>query len=129
MQKYKILVAEDEQIARENLEHILLKEGYEVTSFEKGYDALRQMQEQDFDLVITDLKMPDIDGIQLLESVRGQYPEIEVLVITGFATVSSAVEAMQKGAYFYLPKPFNINELRILVQRALEKRSFEISNQ
>jgi DNA-binding NtrC family response regulator len=123
MKKFKILIAEDEKIARENLEHILLKEGYDVVSFENGYDALQQLQEQEFDLIITDLKMPDIDGIQLLEAVKSQYPEIEVLVITGFATVSSAVEAMQKGAYFYLPKPFNINELRILVQRALEKRS------
>lgn len=123
MKKNQILIAEDEDIARDNLEHILNKDGYEVTSVENGAKAVQLLKGGEFDLVITDLRMPDIDGIQLLDIVKEKYPETEVLVITGYATVSSAVEAMQKGAYSYLPKPFKIEELRILVERALEKRS------
>ncbi len=122
MRKIKILIAEDEEIARDNLEHILKKDGYEAVSVENGVKAIQQLENTEFDLVITDLKMPDMDGIQLLKTVKERHPDTEVLMITGYATVSSAVDAMQKGAFSYIPKPFKIEELRILVQRALEKR-------
>jgi DNA-binding NtrC family response regulator len=119
----RILVAEDEEIARDNLEHILKKEGYEVFTAQNGLKAIQLLEKNEFDLVITDLKMPNIDGMQLLKAVKEKHPETEILMITGYATVSTAVEAMQKGAYSYIPKPFKIEELRIQVQRALEKRS------
>ena len=118
----RILVAEDERIARENLTLVLEREGYEVTTVENGRQALRELTEHDYDLVLTDLSMPDVGGMEILEHCRRTRPDTEVLVITGFATVNSAVEAMQKGAYFYLPKPYKIDELRMLVAKALEKR-------
>jgi len=118
----QILIAEDEEISRSNLEHVLKKEGYSLVAVENGSEAVRQLQEVQFDLVITDLKMPDIDGMTLLDIIKQNHPETEVLMITGFATVSNAVEAMHRGAYSYLPKPYKIDELRILVKRALEKR-------
>lgn len=121
--KKRILVAEDEEIARDNLQHILIKDGYDVVTAQNGLNAVQLLDKAEFDLVITDLKMPNIDGMQLLKAVKEKQPETEVLMITGYATVTTAVEAMQKGAYSYIPKPFKIEELRIQVQRALEKRS------
>lgn len=118
----RILVVEDEDIARENLELVLLREGYEVTAVENGTKALRALDATEFDLVLTDLSMPDVGGMDILSHCRHTLPDTEVVVITGFATVDSAVEAMRKGAYHYLPKPYKIQELRILVLKALEKR-------
>jgi DNA-binding NtrC family response regulator len=118
----KILIVEDEPIARENLDHILLKEGYDTVAVDSGVKAFQELERQEFDLVLTDLRMQQIDGMQVLERTKELYPETEVVVITGFATVSTAVEAMQKGAYYYLPKPYKIEEVRILVRQALEKR-------
>lgn len=117
----RILVAEDEAIARENLAHILRREGHEVVTAENGTIALQLLEQGEFDLVLTDLNMPDTGGIEILEYCLQTHPDIEVMVITGYATVDSAVEAMKKGAFFYLPKPYNIDELRILVRKALER--------
>jgi DNA-binding NtrC family response regulator len=117
----QILIVEDEEISRENLEIILQKDGYNTLAVENGSKALAAMKKTGFDLVITDLRMPDIDGMQLLRNIRETYPETETLLVTGYATVSSAVEAMHQGAYYYLAKPFKTEELRILVKRALEK--------
>ena len=123
MDTKQILIVEDEEISRNNLEHILNREGYSLVAVETGNMAVQQLQETEFDLVITDLRMPDIDGMTLLDIIRDRHPETEVLMVTGYATVSTAVEAMHKGAYSYLPKPFKLDELRILVKRALEKRN------
>ncbi len=123
MRVAKILVAEDEPIARENLEHILRKESYNVVSVENGAAAIKEMEKSEFDLVMTDLRMQPVDGLQVLKRAKELYPNTEVIVITGFATVGSAVEAMQKGAYYYVPKPYKIDEVRIIVRQALEKRS------
>ncbi|MGD9503270.1 MAG: sigma-54-dependent transcriptional regulator [Syntrophobacteraceae bacterium] len=119
----RILVADDERIARDNLEHVLLKEGYEVVSAENGAVAIRELEKDDFDLVMTDLRMQPVGGMEVLQRSKELHPEAEVIVLTGYATVSTAVEAMQKGAYYYVPKPYKIEEVRILVRQALEKRS------
>jgi DNA-binding NtrC family response regulator len=119
----KILIVEDELIARENLDHVLTKEGYDTVAVESGALALKELEKQEFDLVMTDLRMQQVDGLQVLERTKELYPDTEVIMITGFATVSTAVEAMQKGAYHYLPKPYKIDEVRILVGKALEKHS------
>lgn len=124
--KPKILIVDDELIARENLEHILKREGYNIISVESGVKALHQLEKQEFDLVLTDLRMQQIDGMDVLERSKSLYPDTEVIMITGYATVSSAVEAMKKGAYYYLSKPYNIEEARILVKKALEKRKLKI---
>src|SRR5512146_2115151 len=122
MKRGKILIVEDELIARENLDHVLTKEGYDTIAVDSGVKAFKELEKQEFDLVLTDLRMQQIDGMQVLERTKELYPDTEVVVITGFATVSTAVEAMQRGAYHYLPKPYKIDEVRILVNKALEKR-------
>jgi DNA-binding NtrC family response regulator len=118
----RILVADDERIARENLEHVLRKEGYEVVAAENGLSALRELEKGELDLVMTDLRMQPVDGMEVLRRAKELHPEIEVIVITGFASVNTAVEAMQKGAFHYVPKPYKIDEVRNLVHQALEKR-------
>jgi DNA-binding NtrC family response regulator len=121
-QRARILVVDDELIARENLDHVLRKEGYETVAVESGVLALEELERGEFDLVMTDLRMQQVDGLQVLERAKELYPNIEVIMITGYATVASAVQAMQKGAYHYLPKPYKIEEARILARQALEKR-------
>ena len=122
MRRAKILIVEDETIARENLDHVLKKEGYDTVAVDSGVRACNELEKGEFDLVLTDLRMQQVDGMQVLERTKELSPDTEVVVITGFATVSTAVEAMQKGAYHYLPKPYKIEEVRILVRKALEKR-------
>jgi DNA-binding NtrC family response regulator len=122
MKQAKILIVEDEFIARENLEHILQKEGYHIVSLDSGAKALKELEKTEYDLVMTDLRMQQVDGMQVLEHTRKLHPDTEVIMITGYATVSTAVEAMQKGAYHYLAKPYKIEEVRILVRQALERR-------
>jgi DNA-binding NtrC family response regulator len=117
-----ILIVDDEAIARDNLEHVLRKEGYDTVSVGSGALAVSELEKTEFDLVMTDLRMQQVDGLQVMERARQLYPNTEVIMITGYATVSSAVEAMQKGAYHYLPKPYKIEEVRALVRQALEKR-------
>jgi len=121
-QKGRILIVDDEPIARENLDHVLRKEGYQTVAVDNGAQALAELKQTEFDLVMTDLRMQQVDGMQVLEATRELYPETEVIVVTGYATVSTAVEAMRKGAYHYLPKPYKIDEVRNLVRQALEKR-------
>lgn len=118
----RILIADDEAIARENLEHVLRREGYETVSVDGGEPAIAELEKGEFDLVMTDLRMQNVDGLQVLERTKELYPATEVIMITGYATVATAVEAMQKGAYHYLPKPYKIEEARVLVRKALEKR-------
>lgn len=123
MRETRILIVDDERIARENLEHVLRGEGYGTVSVHNGLAAIRELEKEEFDLVLTDIRMQPVDGIQVLERARELYPQIEVIVITGYASVSSAVEAMQKGAYYYIAKPYKIDEVRALVKQALVKRS------
>lgn len=119
----RILIVDDELIARENLEYVLRKEGHETLSVENGSAAIRELEKKQFDLVMTDLRMHPVDGMEVLLRTKDLYPDSEVIVITGYATVSSAVEAMQRGAYHYIAKPYKIDEVRNLVRQALEKRS------
>lgn len=119
---FRILVVDDEEIARSNLEHVLRREGYQVATAASGQQALRLLEERDFDLVLTDLKMERIDGMEVLEKTKARRPEVEVIMITGFATISSAVEAVKKGAYHYIAKPYNLSEVREAVGKALERK-------
>jgi DNA-binding NtrC family response regulator len=122
MGEYKILVVDDEKIARDNLAYILGKEGYSVTSVDSGQAALDALSATEFDLVMTDLRMQDVDGMQVLDYTKKRHAGTEVIIITGYATVATAVSAMRKGAYFYVSKPYQIEEVRLLVKKALEKR-------
>ena len=123
-----ILVVEDEDIARENLEHILVKMGYEVISADSGIKALNLLKTKDFDLVITDLKMKQVDGMQVLRKTKELQPYTETIMITGYATVDSSVQAMRSGAYYYIAKPFKIDEVRKVSKEALLKRKLRLEN-
>ncbi|WP_456385119.1 sigma-54-dependent transcriptional regulator [Desulfolithobacter sp.] len=116
-----ILVVDDEIVNRENIAHVLTREGYQVETAHNGLEAVDHLGRTRFDLVITDLRMAEMDGMQLMETVKKKQPDAEVIIITGFATVDSAVDAMLKGAFYYLPKPFKIPRLQELVEKALEK--------
>ena len=126
--KEKVLIVEDEDMARRNLEHILEKEGYDVVSVENGKDALEYLRTTIFDLVITDLKMENVDGMEVLENSRRLLPYTEVIMITGYATVNSAVRAMKEGAYHYIAKPYKIDEVRKVAREALIKRKLQMEN-
>lgn len=121
MSKRTILVVDDEPIARDNLAHIIAKDGHTVRVAADGQGAIDILNKEEIDLVLTDLCMPGKDGMAVLEEAKRLWPAIEVVVITGHASVDTAVEAMRKGAYHYVAKPFKINELRAIVDKALEK--------
>ncbi len=117
----KILLVDDENIALKHLSHLLRKEGYSVEACKNGEDAIASLQRVEFDIVITDLRMANVDGIQVLETTRSLYPDTHVILITGFATTETAVEAMRKGAFHYIMKPVQINELRAVIKEALSR--------
>lgn len=117
----RILIVDDERIALKNLEYVMKKEGYEVTTTMSGSNALKLLQEQEFDVVLTDLKMEKVDGMEILDKTRQLHPDTEVIMITAYATIPSAVETMKKGAYDYIAKPFKLDEVRKVVREAVEK--------
>src|SRR6056297_121201 len=126
--EWNILIVEDEDLARKNLERILIKERYVVSSTKSGEHALQLLQEQEFDLVLTDLKMKPVDGMDILKKSKSLYPQTEVIMITAYATVDSAVVAMKEGAYHYLAKPYKLEEVRKIVHEALLKRELTLEN-
>ena len=125
----KLLIIDDERIALRNLEHVMKKEGYDVTSTQSGMNALKLLDEQQFDVVLTDLRMEKIDGMQILTKSRERYPDSEVIMITGFATLDSAVDAMRHGAFHYIAKPFKLDEVRKVVKEAIAKVMLKKENQ
>lgn len=124
----RILVIDDDPSIRNMLEIVLKKSGYDVTCTESGKTALEKLRKEIFELIISDIKMPDITGIDLLKKIKAINPEIPVILITAFASANDAVEAMKLGAEDYVTKPFNLDELRIIIDRALYKRSMEKEN-
>jgi signal transduction histidine kinase len=117
-----VLVIDDEESMRDSCSQILVREGYQAETEENGTLGLEKIQHVKPDLVLIDLKMPGISGFEVLEKVKEFDPNIIPIVITGYATVESAVEAMKKGAYDFLPKPFTPDQLRIIIRRGLERR-------
>ncbi|MBH0200898.1 MAG: sigma-54-dependent Fis family transcriptional regulator [Nitrospira sp.] len=124
----KILVVDDEQSLREVLSIMLKRAGYAVTSAMDGEEAIELLNKEIFDLVITDLRMPKIDGMEVLKAVKSASPGTVVLIITAFASADSAVEAMKQGAYDYLTKPFQVDEVQLIIRNALEKRRLTTEN-
>jgi DNA-binding NtrC family response regulator len=122
MSKGFILVVDDEANARAALAELLRDEGYRVETAADGFKALGKIEEETPDLVLTDLKMPGMGGVELLEKVRGQDDDAVVIVMTAFGAVDSAVEAMKKGAADYLTKPLNMTELLLVLAREMERR-------
>ena len=118
----KILIIDDEEIVIDSCTHILANSGYQIFTANNGTKGLETLEQENPDLVFVDLKMPGLSGIEVLEKIQEYDSTIVPIVITGFATVSSAVEAMKKGAYDFLPKPFTPDEMRLIAKRALDKR-------
>jgi len=128
MKKQKILIAEDDDLNRNNLTELLTMEGYEVKAVENGKEAMAAFVEDKYDLVITDLKMPEGDGLELLKFVKDMNPDNIVIMMTGFGTVDSAVEAMKYGAFDYITKPMKDDLVKLTVSRALSFASLQEEN-
>ncbi len=124
----KLLIIDDERIALRNLEHIMKKEGYDVTGTQSGPNALKLLDTQRFDIVLTDLRMEKVDGMQILKKARELYPDTEVIMITGYAALDSAIDAMKHGAFYYIAKPFKLDEVRKVVREAVHKVNLRTEN-
>jgi len=119
----KILVVDDQQNVADTVVEIMTRSGYTATAIYGGMEAVKRFQEGDFQLVITDLKMPEVDGMDLLKTVKGIDDRVPVIVITGYGTVKKAVEAIKIGAYDFIEKPVDRDKLLLIVERALERHS------
>jgi len=124
----RILVVDDERSMREFLEIFFRREGYEVATAENVEQALLAVEADDYDLVITDIQMPDRSGLDLLHEVRETSPETPVIMITAFATTENAIAAMKEGAHDYITKPFKVDEIAVVVEKALEKKNLAFEN-
>lgn len=124
----KILIVDDERGMREFLTIMLQKEGHDVTSAGGGKEALDYIAQKTYDIVITDIRMPQITGIDVLKTVKECSPETVVIMVTAYASTDTAVEAMKQGAYDYITKPFKIEEIKLIVRNALEKRKLREEN-
>jgi len=119
--KASILVVDDEKIIHESCGRILREEGYEVETALSGQEALQKLKERQYDLVLTDIRMPGMDGIETLEKMKEEIPDITVVMFTGYSSVETARGSMKLGAFDYLPKPFTPEELLAVVKKAIEK--------
>ncbi len=126
--KSRILVVDDEESIREFLEIMLKKEGFEVSLAEDGARAKEMIQKKSYDMVISDLQMPNMNGIELLKFVKDSAPDTVFMMITAFGTTETAVEAMKMGAYDYITKPFKIDEVRLNINNALKSQNLEVEN-
>lgn len=128
MQNGNILVVDDEKGIRDGLRLFLKREGHSVFTAADGREALDILEKNDMDIVISDLKMPRINGDELLAFIKKEYPGVKVIILTGHGTVETAVESMRNGAYDFLIKPLNLAKLGLIVKRALSQRQLEIDN-
>ena len=118
----KVLVIDDEAIVRVSCERVLQPEGYEVVATSRGDEAIELMEREKFDIVLTDLKMPDMDGLEVLKIIKKRWPDVQVIIITGYGTISTAVQAIKLGAYEYIEKPFTPEDILRVVKSALEEK-------
>jgi DNA-binding NtrC family response regulator len=119
----RILVIDDDQQLANMLVEFLVKLGYQVTAVYGGREGLTQFEQGDFQLVILDLKLPDMDGLEVLEAIKAVDSRAEVLMITGYGTIELSVTSVEKGAYALIPKPINLESLELILNRALEKHT------
>ncbi|MBM3294784.1 MAG: response regulator [Candidatus Aminicenantes bacterium] len=117
--KYKILVVDDELTVCKSIRQALLREDYEVDMALSGEEALRKEAERHYDVMIVDLMMPGLSGMDLLKSLKAQNPDSKIIMVTGYPTMKNTIQAMQLGAFDFLPKPFLPSDLRGVVARAL----------
>ncbi|MFQ5848166.1 MAG: sigma-54-dependent transcriptional regulator [Candidatus Methylomirabilales bacterium] len=123
----RILIVDDEAGMREFLSILLEREGFQVECAEDGEEALQAVRKAQFDLIISDLRMPNLDGVRLLEGLQKVEPEIPVVLVTAYASAESAIQAMKLGAYDYLTKPFRVEEIKQVISRALESKAARVA--
>ena len=128
MRREKILVIDDDESLRRVLEYNLAQEGYAVLSAASGEQGLELLKKEGADVVVTDVRMPGMDGLQVLEGARKVDPNIQVVILTAFGTIEMAVEAMKAGAFHYISKPFNRDELKLTLKKALQLKQLEREN-
>ena len=128
MIKDKILVADDEQSMREFLDIMLKKEGYKVSLASNGEEVVKLIDNDLFDLVLMDIRMPKLDGISALKKIKSTSPETVVIMITAYASADTAIKAMKEGAYDYITKPFKVEEIKLIINNALEKKNLQKEN-
>src|SRR4030042_843229 len=128
MVKDKILVADDEKSMREFLEIMLKKENYKVSLASNGEEVLRCIEKDSIDLVLMDIRMPRLDGIAALREIKAISPETVVIMITAYASADTAIKAMKEGAYDYITKPFKVDEIKLIIKNALEKKNLQKEN-
>jgi len=128
MIKDRILVADDEQSMREFLDIMLEKEGYKVSLAANGEEVVKLIDNDLFDLVLLDIRMPKLDGISALKKIKAIAPETVVIMITAYASADTAIKAMKEGAYDYITKPFKVDEIKLIIKNALEKKNLQKEN-
>src|SRR5689334_13323064 len=124
----RVLVVDDEKVIREILSDFLTMEGYVVRTVEDGENALKELERRSYNMVISDLKMPGMGGLELLEKIAELRQNVLTVIMTGFGTVETAIEAMKKGAYDYILKPFKIEEVVHVVERGLDRQRLQAEN-
>jgi len=129
MTKLRLAIVDDEEIVCRRLSQVLAREDFEVEPFIMGRSFLERMVQQPFDIVFLDMRLPDLDGLEILSRIKGLRPETEVIIITGFKSVETAVEAIRKGAFHYIAKPVNLAEIRLLAKSVQEKITMRRENQ
>jgi len=125
---HRILVTEDDQVQRDVIADILIKAGYQTATASSGDDALEALEREVYDLLITDMRMPGMDGMELLREAKRRRPELDVVMMTAHATIQTAITAMKEGAIDYLEKPFDKDQLLVVVERALSQRGLREEN-
>ena len=123
-----IIIIDDEKSIVELLTMVFSKEGYAVKSFVPSGRVMDSLEKEDFDLLITDIRMPQISGMKILKQMRTAKPDVPIIVITAYGSIPQAVEALKEGALDYVVKPFNLDELKILVRNGLERKRLKDEN-
>ena len=124
----RVAIVDDEPIVCSRLQRALAKDGHDVECFAEGNSLLRRMQDRPFDIVFTDLRMPGIDGMEVLGRIKAEHEGSEVIIITGHSSIDGAIEAVQHGAFHYVAKPLRLEEIRHLATRAEEKITLRREN-
>ncbi len=125
MRKPRLLLVDDDLPFTRNLVWLLSRRGYEVSAVNDGQSALRIVEEQEFDVIILDRKMPGIDGIATLKELKKRRPQVEVIILTGAASIDSALDGVQLGAYDYTTKPIHLNDLEEKISHAFERKMLQ----
>jgi DNA-binding NtrC family response regulator len=120
--KPRILVVDDEPVVRESLLNWFAEDGYPIEMADSGYEALQKMKESNWDILLTDVKMPGMDGLELQQQVKKLAPEVTVIIMTAYASVDSAMQAIKEGAYDYVTKPLDPEDLTQIIERAWERQ-------